>query len=682
MATKYAGTNNGNWSTMTWLDGPTGSVTTAPGPADTVELNGKNVRIDTDVTVATITNALGGSTTTYYHTNDRIINANYINAAGYYCAYFDHNAGSVIVNGSLSETAATNTAYYTTGTGLLTINGTITAGAGINSYQVLSVENKSGPVTINGNLAGGSGSSRYAVSVTGSCPITVNGNVTAGSGYQCPALYINDSHSGTVIINGNLYGSSGNYAYACRVRGTSGAVTITGNVTGGSGSESRGLYCDNGNKPITITGNVTGGSGNSAAGFNSSSGRTVTINGNVTGGSGAYSYGFRAEHSGVVATINGNVTGGSYANSSFGVQHSSGTVTINGDVTPGIACAGIETYGALMTINGTVTGCNYGPGNTGVAQVWTVICDWATPLKVKNVVCGQYGHPPIKGPYWLLDDATNCQFKGRQSNGTQVTLTNPAASADYPTAANVRSGVSYAAGNLTGTCSVPAAGSVALGVPVDNTTGTAVLTQANVTTAIDDAIADAIALIAGSGPNQVNVTVSSSAGGTVQGVVVRMQATGLGDHTATTNSSGVARFNLPSGTWNLTAALNGYSYAGSTQVISTNPQIIPITMELNTVSAPSSPDMTVGVMLCLNSSDEPEENAVVYFRKIAGSGVDGYSHDSAVVKVLSNEFGIVEREFQKGSQYGVRRGSLTAVEEIFTAPSTQQFLILETIGKP
>jgi hypothetical protein len=47
-----------------------------------------------------------------------------------------------------------------------------------------------------------------------------------------------------------------------------------------------------------------------------------------------------------------------------------------------------------------------------------------------------------------------------------------------PAASNVRDGVSYASGALTGTCKVPAAGSVALGVPVDATTGTAVLTPA------------------------------------------------------------------------------------------------------------------------------------------------------------------------------------------------------------
>jgi hypothetical protein len=53
-----------------------------------------------------------------------------------------------------------------------------------------------------------------------------------------------------------------------------------------------------------------------------------------------------------------------------------------------------------------------------------------------------------------------------------------------PIAANVRSGVSYGGGNLTGTCAVPAASSVAFGVPVDNTTGTAILTGSAVATAV------------------------------------------------------------------------------------------------------------------------------------------------------------------------------------------------------
>ncbi len=56
------------------------------------------------------------------------------------------------------------------------------------------------------------------------------------------------------------------------------------------------------------------------------------------------------------------------------------------------------------------------------------------------------------------------------------TLIDATANASMPAAADVRSGLSYASGALTGTCAVPAAGSVSLGVPVDAGFGTAVLT--------------------------------------------------------------------------------------------------------------------------------------------------------------------------------------------------------------
>ena len=59
-------------------------------------------------------------------------------------------------------------------------------------------------------------------------------------------------------------------------------------------------------------------------------------------------------------------------------------------------------------------------------------------------------------------------------------LVTPDNATNFPSAANVRSGVTYGiSGALTGTCSVPTAGAVALGVAVDNTTGTAALSPAD-----------------------------------------------------------------------------------------------------------------------------------------------------------------------------------------------------------
>lgn len=57
--------------------------------------------------------------------------------------------------------------------------------------------------------------------------------------------------------------------------------------------------------------------------------------------------------------------------------------------------------------------------------------------------------------------------------------------ATYPAAANVRSGTTYGAGgSLTGTCAVPGAASVLVGVPVDATTGSATVSATDIRAAI------------------------------------------------------------------------------------------------------------------------------------------------------------------------------------------------------
>lgn len=183
----------------------------------------------------------------------------------------------------------------------------------------------------------------------------------------------------------------------------------------------------------------------------------------------------------------------------------------------------------------------------------------------------------------------------------------------------------------------------------------------------------------GAGPNQVNVTVSSSAGGTLQGVSVRMKAAGLGDHTDTTNASGVAQFNLASGSWSLTAALNGYSYAGSTQVVSTNPQPIAITMTVTTVSVPSGPNKSIGTLLCLDSGGDPESGVTVSFQMIAGPGNDGYSLDAEIVEEECDSEGVIEREFLRGATYDAWRG-VRGARARFTVPDAASFNLPEHLG--
>ena len=94
------------------------------------------------------------------------------------------------------------------------------------------------------------------------------------------------------------------------------------------------------------------------------------------------------------------------------------------------------------------------------------------------------GTAPLMFRKWLVIDDEVLIYEVRDdsnypSTGVAVPLSN--ALAGVPDAGDVRSGTAFGAGDsLTGTLAVPAAGSVALGVPVDDTTGTAVLTPAAV----------------------------------------------------------------------------------------------------------------------------------------------------------------------------------------------------------
>jgi hypothetical protein len=63
----------------------------------------------------------------------------------------------------------------------------------------------------------------------------------------------------------------------------------------------------------------------------------------------------------------------------------------------------------------------------------------------------------------------------RKANSTNQQLVDPSTT-DIPIIGNVRDGVSYASGSLTGTLKVPSPLNVALGVPTDNTVGSAVIT--------------------------------------------------------------------------------------------------------------------------------------------------------------------------------------------------------------
>jgi hypothetical protein len=226
------------------------------------------------------------------------------------------------------------------------------------------------------------------------------------------------------------------------------------------------------NQVKTFIGNAVAGASQNAINVNNGG---LIMTGNATGGSGFGIYGVFIQ-GGASFVLNGNSNAGQ---SSAGIALGSGTATITG------SCIGSNinaTTGAICQSGTmTVTTSQAGTNGAGVERS-------GGTLIVTNAFYGSSGVSPTIG--LTLFSNTGGSVKITRQNLTTTTLVDPAAG--FPATGDVRSGTTYASGTLTGTLAVPPAGAVSLGVPVDNTTGTATLSAQDFFTAIANS-ADPIA---------------------------------------------------------------------------------------------------------------------------------------------------------------------------------------------
>lgn len=267
---------------------------------------------------------------------------------------------------------------------------------------------------------------------------TVIGNVS-NSGAIC-------NGTGTLNISGNVTGITNPGA---RTDASTATLSIQGNVTGGA---QMGVVCQLGT--VNIEGNVTGSTTASIYGVHNINNGTVNVTGIVTGGNAASAFGIRNELNGIV-NINGIATGGNGLSATSGVSNAS-----NGNV-----------------FLKRAVGNGFGPGSTGLAGAVGLTNVGTGFVSVEEMEFGTLGMSPVSGSGIRLKKAnTNVAVFNYADTAGAKTLIDATANAAMPAATDVRNGVSYASGALTGSAYIPAAGSTALGVPVDATTGTAVLT--------------------------------------------------------------------------------------------------------------------------------------------------------------------------------------------------------------
>ena len=118
---------------------------------------------------------------------------------------------------------------------------------------------------------------------------------------------------------------------------------------------------------------------------------------------------------------------------------------------------------------------------------------YGTVLKMAGVI-NNFGDYSVS-PYMIKTfDGQQLQWNTRTTTNVLNPLYTAGVATGHPAEANVRTGTVYGpTNNLTGTCAVPPSGSVTLGVPVDNTVGTAYVDATSLANALTGSLAAPLA---------------------------------------------------------------------------------------------------------------------------------------------------------------------------------------------
>ena len=298
----------------------------------------------------------------------------------------------------------------------------------------LNVTATSGTLSLSGlRVIGGSITGAHSVNNGSSATIDFNGASVAGTS-NC--FGVNNASIGNITVSGSsiFTAASGAGGHAINNNSTGSVIvnassTFTGNGSGGASSAIRNV--STGSITINASCNFLGSSGGSSGNaiLNISTG-TITITGasSFSGGTMTGGYAVLNQSTGTIIITNGTFTASAFTNA-ISIASTGADVRLSGDF--------LDHWSGWKAIS---------------ADKWRL---GTAPTLGQT----RYALAGTTDSYFTMYGADNGSFGN-------------------PIAANVRSGVSYGGGNITGTCAVPAAGSVALGVPVDATTGTAVLTAA------------------------------------------------------------------------------------------------------------------------------------------------------------------------------------------------------------
>jgi hypothetical protein len=186
-----------------------------------------------------------------------------------------------------------------------------------------------------------------------------------------------------------------------------------------------------------------------------------------------------------ICNITGNIIGETLgSNQSVAISLSGATCNITGNVFYTQRAVGyLITNNGVLSIVGTINA--NGTNNTGANALYNDYNSTATNMLSGPFIFSVTGVNPVMVSRMHLIPVFNSytEFRDSSTNAAlppavqapATRLVSPDTVADAPSPNNVRLGVSYSSGGLTGTMIVPSPDNVSKNIPVDNTVGTAVL---------------------------------------------------------------------------------------------------------------------------------------------------------------------------------------------------------------
>lgn len=321
---------------------------------------------------------------------------------------------------------------------------------------------------------------------TGSGVINLTGDIIGGNNLSYPGVYIANGNVKLSIV-GNVSGSRTNLSSGI-IATTSEplSIYIKGNVHGGVSSSAVGININNVTFApyIYIDGNVYGGSASTAVNSTDID-STIIVTGDAVGGTGNDTYAIAQTDTGVVV-VSGKAIGGT-GSSAHGIYNSgAGSVSVSEAISNnwgrGEVVIGGPSYGVVNNnIYGTVTVKKLKSGARGLFPVAGSISLTKSSDNQVSLMCVLSTNEsylpkffPINQTYVKsVSNDTNYSSAVSGITGFNLLFTSLSRNTIVPPVSDVRLGTIYDVNTKIGTVIIPLASAVDKGVPVDNTTGTA-----------------------------------------------------------------------------------------------------------------------------------------------------------------------------------------------------------------